>query len=84
MMRPAETERFVKVPRDVLVMSNLSPTAKLVYAVIRDAMRGKGKSWPGIRTICSQIGKTGKSVSRAIRELENIGLIRVTRDGGKA
>lgn len=84
MTRTAQPRGFVMLPRDVLVMSNLSPTAKLVFAVIRDAMRGKGKSWPGIRTICSQIGMTDKPVSRAIRELEHIGMIRVTRDGGKA
>ena len=75
------TEFFVKLPQRVLCRSDLTPLAKLVFAAICDHMRTGRRAWPGVRRICSLVGVTDKPVMRSIRELENRGLLNVSRPG---
>ena len=70
---------FVMLPKDILARTDLRPTAKLVYAFLVDAMRGKGRAWPGVRTMCVGIGVTDKAVTGAIAQLERAGFIEVER-----
>lgn len=38
---------FYKLPQDIAARSDLTASAKIVYAVIRDRIGQNGKSWPG-------------------------------------
>jgi len=78
-----QTVRFVKLYLDFLGRTDLTSGAKIVFAVVRDAMRDKGRSWPGCRKIGKIAGMNFKAVLRAIAELEEKGALVVERSGGR-
>ena len=73
--------QFVKIPADILADQGLTSTTKLTYAIIADAMRGKGVSWPGVRTIALKIGSSDGAVQRALSQIEKTNLLRVEHGG---
>ncbi len=75
----AGADRFLKLPLRVLSRRDLTPTSKLVYAVVTDRMGEKRTAWPGVRRIARDLG-TGKNATlRAVAKLEAAGLLVVVR-----
>jgi DNA-binding transcriptional ArsR family regulator len=53
------------------------PTALAVYAVLARRADRDGESWPRMRSIAEQVGTSPRSVQRAVRLLEALGLLEV-------
>ncbi len=61
---------------DFLYQAELPHRAKLVYIYLYDRMDKERKAWPGINTIAKDLSVSRSTVKRAVRDLENAGLIR--------
>ena len=49
--------------------------AKAVYIYLRDRSNKEGTCWPGVKTIAKELKLSPRTVQRAIRDLENSGLV---------
>jgi len=67
------------MPVWILARPDLGANAKVVYAVIEDAMRGKQEAYPGQERIARFIGASVRTVARAIKELARRHLLQVDR-----
>ena len=67
--------KYCKMSLDILARKDLSPTAKLVHAVLRDFANNKGLAWPATDTIARMVGRSERMVQTALRELEKINAI---------
>ncbi len=70
-----------------LYQTDMPYRAKLVYLYLYDRMDREGKAWPSIRTIERDLSISRSTVKRAIKDLENVGLIKKvahSRDNGSA
>lgn len=56
--------------------TELSHRCKAVYIYLKDRGNTSGACWPGINTIASHLGLSRSTVKRAIRDLEQKGLVR--------
>jgi len=70
---------FVSVPASVKASPKLSATAKLLYGVLRFYQYGNDNCWPTTATLAHALGVCRDSISRAIRQLEDVGLLQVER-----
>lgn len=62
---------------DHLYKAELPHRAKLVYNIyLYDRQDKEKKAWPGIKTIASDLSLSRSTVKRAIKDLENAGMIR--------
>ena len=61
---------------DHLYKAELPHRAKLVYIYLYDRQDKEKKAWPGIKTIASDLSLSRSTVKRAIKDLENAGMIR--------
>jgi hypothetical protein len=76
----SQSDGYVQLPKSVLSRPDLSITGKVVYAAIVGHMYRRSVAWPGIRKIQEASGlKTRRPISRAIKELETLGLLAVER-----
>lgn len=73
---------FIKMPRAILERTDLTATAKLVYAIILDRIGSNGESWPGVRKIARDIGCCRNSALAAMLDLEKLGVLEVCRPTG--
>lgn len=64
-----------------IYQEELPARAKLVYMYLKDRANREGRCWPAIQTIGRDLGLSRSTVKRAIRELEQSGLL--TRQGRK-
>jgi len=80
--RSPTTGQYIKIPRWLLARKDVSLATKVVWAVIVDAMRGKGFSYPGQRKIAALIGVSINVVCRAVEEIKRLKLLQV-EPGGK-
>lgn len=82
-LRPAPESRdpFVQIPQWVLFHPKLSSTAIRVYGVLHSYLshtRGDALAWPKQETIAALCGGLHRNtISRAIKELEEYGLVEV-------
>ena len=60
--------KFYKLPQDLAARTDLTPSAKLVYAVIADRIGANGKCWPGERSISRDAGMGLMTVSMIFLE----------------
>lgn len=72
MSRRVSVWTWLRAVRD----STLSPAAKLTAFVLATYMRN-GTCWPARRRIAAGIGKSERTVTRALGELERAGVIKV-------
>ena len=77
----AGTEKFCQVPKAMAKRRDLTATAKMVYAVIRDRLGKNDCAWPGVRRIAADAGVSVQTVIHAVEQLEARGLMRVVRQG---
>ncbi len=75
------TAQFLKLDAALLARADVSPAAKLVFAVVADHLNAEGVAWLGIRRIARLTGTDGKLVQRALRRLEESNLIVIERRG---
>jgi len=61
----------------------LSDEAKLVGFILSTHANGNGESFPSIRTIAREAGKTERSVIKGLRELQEKGYIAVEKSKGR-
>jgi hypothetical protein len=81
-LKKGSGNNFVKLPVEVL-RSNLSPSAKLVWAEIYDRCGGgKDASWWSQNKIADNINVDKRTVMRAVKELERVGFLVVNRRKG--
>ncbi|MCQ4863520.1 helix-turn-helix domain-containing protein [Pseudoflavonifractor phocaeensis] len=67
--------------------SELPHRACAVYMYLRDRAGCQGVCWPGINTIAADLKLSRSTVKRALRDLEQAGLLKKTRrfrDNGSA
>ncbi len=74
-------EKFVQLPKRLMRRSDLSPKAKLVYAVITDRIGVNGQAWPGYSRTAADTGLHLSSAKRAVAELITAGLLRKIERG---
>lgn len=60
---------------DFLYRMELPHRAKLVYIYLYDRQDKEKKAWPGLNTIASDLSISRSTVKRAVRDLEEAGLI---------
>lgn len=53
----------------------LSHRAKTVYIYLRDRSDREGACWPGVKTVARELKLSTRTVQRAIRDLESVGLV---------
>lgn len=70
--------RFIAIPSTVL-RKKISANAKLLYGLLRFYQFGNDNCWPARGTLAKALGCSDKSISRAIMQLENAGLVEVER-----
>jgi hypothetical protein len=63
--------------------TDLSPIAKVLYAMVVDHMDTNGQAWPGYRRLGREAGCHIETVHRAIHDLEAAGLLVVEYRAGK-
>jgi hypothetical protein len=83
---PHALVKFTQVPNVVLFCPSLSPSARVVYAVLAsfDWLENgtrKGYVFPGIESVAQRVGLSSRQVKRHIRDLEKAGLIRSRQRG---
>lgn len=80
-MAPLATDSatFCKLPHWLLFRSDLTMSAKVIWAYLSDRQGSNGHCWPGQRRIAMDLGTDHKVVIRGIAELEAVGLLSVTR-----
>ena len=49
--------------------------ALCIYIYLRDRGDSEGACWPGVRTIAKELNLSPRTVQRALRDLERLGLI---------
>ena len=59
-----------------LYQTDLPHRAKLVYIYLHDRMDSEKKAWPGLGTIAKDLSLSRSTVKRAVKDLEQGGLIR--------
>ena len=74
------SEQYGIVPKDLMMDSRISKSAKLVYAAL--ATFGQ-TCFPSVKTMTAGIGMNKDTYYRAIEELEKKGRLRVERTKGK-
>ena len=74
------------IPNAVLRCSYLSPTSKLIFGRLCQYAGENGQSYPTYSTLGHEVGIERRQAIRAVKELENFGLIRAIgrsrSDGG--
>lgn len=69
------------VPNFILENSDLSPGAKLTYAMLLKYARELDQCFPGQERLAKDMGNGRRTIVRHITELEKAGLVTVTRRG---
>jgi hypothetical protein len=75
----AVAERFYKLPQDLAARTDLTATAKIVFAVIRDHFGENVGSWPGRPRLSRLCGVTLNSIVKAVADLKAAGLLAVEK-----
>ncbi len=72
---------FIQLPRQILLASNLTRDAKMLYAVLLHYGWQDRRCFPGYARLCSDLGASENMVRKYMRELEAIGLLSQKRRG---
>ena len=77
----ATQKGWTGVPNFILDHENLSPGAKLAFAMLLKYARENDYCFPGQERLAKEIGGGRRSVVRYINELQKTGLIKIERRG---
>lgn len=75
----APSKRYIVVDFGLLSVERLSITDKLLYGLLVTLQGTKGKTFPTRSTLASMLCIAERSVFKAVKALEEVGLIRVSR-----
>ena len=73
----------IRIPPAIAARADLTAVDKLVWAVIRAHQGANESAWPGVRLMAVEAGLGINAVVRAIRRLEDLGLLAVERSRGR-
>lgn len=79
-------KQFIKLPSELLARRGITLTAKVLYSIIVDEMRGTGSVRIGVRRLAGKIGMHGHAVIRAVEKIKEAGLLDVqtpAKTGGR-
>lgn len=83
------TDKFVSVPYRVLFFDGLSNSDALLYGYLNGFAKALGKDpderivWESIRGMANKLNMSPTTVSKCIKHLESVGLLKVQRAKGK-
>lgn len=69
------TQGWASIPRWLLYSADITANAKLVYVVIQSHVDDRGTAYPSRETIAAEAGLSVATVKRAVRELQQIGVV---------
>lgn len=72
---------FTQVPNAILKSNEISPGAKLVYALLLSYAWHNDFCFPGQDTLAGDIGIARGTVNRHVQELAEKGFVKITRKG---
>jgi biotin operon repressor len=72
---------FTQVPNAILKSSEVSPTAKLTYAMLLSYAWQNDYCFPGQERLATDIGVSDRSVRTYLKELETKGLLSIKQQG---
>ena len=75
------TQGFTQVPNHILRSQEISPRAKLTYAMLLSYAWNNDYCFPGQERLSGDMGAGERSVVRYIQELETQGFIKIKRRG---
>src|ERR1051325_7428230 len=75
---------FARIPAWVISCAQLSASDWRIYCCLALHANGTGWAWPSMATIADETSTRRKDVPRAIRRLEELGVIHVDRGGGRS
>jgi DNA-binding MarR family transcriptional regulator len=78
---PVSAGGFTQVPNFILNNPELSFAAKVVYAKLLSYAWDNNRVFPGQDTMAEEVGTSQPTVARAINELQQRGLLAITRRG---
>lgn len=78
---PVALRGFTQVPNFILKDSNLSPGAKVTYAMFLSYAWHNDSCFPGQDRLAVDMGMSRSRVTEFVGELENVGLISIQRRG---
>lgn len=78
---PVTAPGYAVVPNVVLRDPRLSPTARLLYAILDGRQTSSAAVRVGIATLAADLGTSDDTVSRALAELQAVGYVDRTRTG---
>ena len=70
---------WYKLPSQIASRSDLTATAKVIYAIIKYRVGVNGCCWPGLRRIARDAGINPKSSQRAVYQLRQVGLLLIEK-----
>lgn len=76
-------ESWAMLPKFILRMEELEPTAKLIFMFLLDRVRtgGGGRCMPGLDTMAHNTGTSKRTAQNAVRKLEKLGFLETERRG---
>lgn len=77
--RRVSSDNYFAITPEWVLYADISPTAKVVYAVLQRYANSDSFCFPSRKTIAERILVSVKSVDRALEELEKVGAIRINR-----
>lgn len=75
------TAKFYQLPQDLAARVDLTASAKVVFAVVKDRIGHNAKGWPGERWIAKAAGIGRGTVPESLKQLEKAGVLEVDRRG---
>src|SRR5947207_2941891 len=78
---PVAQYGFTQLPNFILKNPEISIGAKVVYAMFISYAWSNNLCFPGQERLAKDMGMGVASVNRFVKELENVGLIEITRRG---
>lgn len=96
-LRDIDNERFFQIPKSLVFnpkYQKISNTSKIIYAILKDRMYlSREKGWHDDngdiylmydqQKMATEMGTSRKTINRSMKELKDIGLIDVVRQGAK-
>lgn len=73
--------KYYKLFKEFAAQRDIPAAAKIVLAVITDRIGDNDHAWPGIRKLAEDTGQDISTVLRSIKKLEDVGRLKVERQG---
>lgn len=75
--------RNISIPRGIAHRTDLSPLAKLLYGALNAHCGQDGNVYPSQKLLGEELGYAEKTIQKGLKELSDMGLIRIVNPTGK-